>query len=336
MKLDHEQLDRHLKKGLQPVYLFSGNEPLLVMEAVDRLRQCARSEGFSERRVYSVETGFDWDEVLLVGNSMSLFAERRIVEIVMPGGKAGVRGSRVLEQLAQSPPPDTLVMVIAGKLDEGVRRAKWYRSFESRAVCVQIWPLTPRQLPSWIQKRLSRYGLQAGMDAVSLLAERVEGNLLAADQEIRKLKMLINKPEIGVDDVMQAVVDSSRHNVFQFVDEAMAGRMSRLPHMLGHVRAEGGEPMMVLSVLARAFRTLVGVSEAVRSGRNTDSIMADMGVWKSRRAMVTNAARRQSPAYWQRCLSHCSQIDRMIKGRCDGNCWDELLQLGLKMAVQSG
>ncbi len=332
MRLNYNQLDGHLKKGLQSVYLISGNEALLVMEAADRLRQCARNEGFSERQVYSVEAGFDWDDILLSGNSMSLFAERRIIEIFLPSGKAGVRGGKVLEQLAQFPPEDTLVMVITDKLDKKVRESKWYRSFESRAVCVQVWPLSAQQLPSWIQERLSRHGLHAGMDVIHILADRVEGNLLAADQEIRKLKMLADKVELDADDVLQAVVDSARHNVFQFVDTAMEARVEKLSRMLGHVRAEGCEPQVVLVVLANAFRTLAGVSEAIQNDRNPGQIMKSMRVWESRRKMIIDAACRKPPGYWQRCLSRCSLVDLILKGRCDGNPWDELLQLGMKMA----
>lgn len=333
MILNHEQLDAHLQKGLRPIYLISGNEPLLVMEAADHIRQCARRQGYSERRVYSVEAGFDWEDILLFGNSMSLFAERRMVEILLPSARAGTQGSRVLQQLAQSAPEDTLIMMITDRLDEGVRKSAWYRSFESKAVCVQVWPLSPRQLPSWIRHRLKRHGLSAGMDAIGVLAERVEGNLLAADQEIRKLKMLFDKAELCVDDITGAVVDSSRYNVFQFVDAAMQGRGQRLSHILGHVRMEGGEPQVVLAVLAKALRTLAGVSEAVHKRRNTEQIMADMRVWKSQRQTVTAAARRQPPAYWQQCLRCCGRIDRMLKGRCAGNPWDELLQLAMQMAA---
>ncbi len=333
MILKHEQLDGHLQRGLQSAYLISGNEPLLTMEAADHIRQCARRQGFSERRIYSVEAGFDWHDILLFSDSMSLFAERRIVEILLPSGKAGTQGSKVLQQLVQSPTEDTLIMMITGKLDESVRRSAWYRSFESKAVCVQIWPLSSRQLPSWIRQRLSRHGLRAGADVVSILADRVEGNLLAADQEIRKLKMLFDKVDLTVDDVKWAVIDSSRHNVFQFVDMAMQGHREKLSHILGHVRMEGSEPQVVLVVLAKAFRTLVGVSEALYNRRNADQIMADMKIWRSQRQIVTAAARRRQSAYWQKCLCRCGQIDRMLKGRCVGNPWDELLQLGMKMAV---
>lgn len=332
MRLNIDQLGSHLKKGVQPLYLISGDEPLLVMEAGDQLRQAARAEGYTEREIYHVEPGFDWHEILLSGDSMSLFAEKKIIEIRIPSGKAGTQGGKVLDQIAQNPPADTLFVVVTGKLDAGVRKSRWYRSFETKGICLQIWPMSAQQLPQWIGQRMQQHGLTASHEAIRLLADRVEGNLLAADQEIRKLKMWMNKADMDVDDVMMAVADSARHNVFEFIDAALTQQTARLSRMLGHVRAEGGEPPVVLWALAREFRLLKGVSAALANRRNPDSLMDSLQVWKTRRAMVANAARRQRPAYWQRCLNRCAKIDRMVKGQADGNPWDELLQLGLRIS----
>lgn len=233
MRLNIDQLESHLKKGVQPLYLISGDEPLLVMEAGDLLRQSARAEGYTEREIYHVESGFDWNEILLSGDSMSLFAEKKIIEIRMPTGKTGAQGSKVLDKIVQDPPPDTLFVLITGKLDTGVRKSRWYRSFESKGVCLQIWPLPANQLPQWIGQRMKQHRLNATPEAVRLLSDRVEGNLLAADQEIQKLKMWMNKADLDVEDVMAAVADSSRHNVFEFIDAALTQQTLKLSRMLG-------------------------------------------------------------------------------------------------------
>ena len=332
MRLNVDQLAGHLQKQLASLYVVSGDEPLLAMEATDQIRQAARQAGFTERDVYYVEKGFDWNEVLLSSSSMSLFAEKKLIEIRMPSGKAGSIGGKLLAELAQQPPPDTLILLITGKLDAATRKNKWYRAFESQGVCLQLWPVPAHQLPSWIEQRLSAEGITASREAVQLLADRVEGNLLAADQEIKKLKMQINKTSIDVEDVLEAVADSARHNVFEFIDAALTKQTHKLSRMLGHIRAEGVQPPVVLWAMAREFRLLFGVADALERKRSPEQVMDAQRVWSNRRSMVASAARCKQPGYWGACLSRCAKIDRMIKGIADGNPWDELLQLGFRMS----
>jgi len=332
LRLNIDQLAGHLQKQLSSVYLISGDEPLLAMEATDQIRQVARQSGFTERDVYHVEKGFDWNEISSSSSSMSLFAEKKLIEIRMPSGKAGTVGGKMLAELAQQPPPDTLIMLITGKLDTATRKNKWYRAFESQGVCLQLWPVPAHQLPSWIEQRLGAEGITASREAVQLLADRVEGNLLAADQEIKKLKMQTNKTSIDIEDVLEAVADSARHNVFEFVDAALAQQTHKLSRMLGHIRAEGVQPPVVLWTMAREFRLLFSVADALAKRRSPEQAMDAQRVWSNRRSMVTSAARRKQPGYWGACLSRCTKIDRMIKGIADGNPWDELLQLSFRMS----
>ncbi|MCW8963137.1 MAG: DNA polymerase III subunit delta, partial [Gammaproteobacteria bacterium] len=332
LRLNADQLQRHLDKELAPLYLISGDEPLLSMEAGDRIRQTARQQGYSEREVYHADAGFDWNEISLSSSSMSLFAEKKIIEIRLPNGKPGTVGGKVLAGLAQQPPPDTLIMLITGKLDATARKSKWYRTVESHGMCLQLWPVPAQQLPSWIEQRLTVAGISASREAIQLLSDRVEGNLLAADQEIKKLGMLINTTSIDVEDVLEVVADSARHNVFEFIDAALTQQTPKLSRMLGHIRAEGAQPPVVLWAMAREFRLLFGVADALRKNRNPEQAMDDHQVWKSRRAMLASAARRKQPGYWGGCLARCAKIDRMIKGIADGNPWDELLQLGFRMS----
>ena len=332
MRLNVDQLPQHLKKGLAPLYLISGEEPLLSMESGDQIRQVARQAGYTERDVYHVEASFDWSEVAISSNSMSLFAEKKIIEIRMPNGKAGTVGGKLLAGLAKQPPVDTLILVITGKLDAATRKSKWYQAIESAGVCLQLWPMPAQQLPAWIEQRMASAGMTASKEAIHLLADRVEGNLLAADQEIQKLKMQFNKSSIEVDDVLQAVADSARHNIFEFVDAALAQQTSKLSSMLGHVRAEGVQPPVVLWALAKEFRLLFGIADALQNQRNPEQAMDAQHVWRNRRSMLANAARRKPTGYWGACLTRCTKIDRMIKGIADGNPWDELLQLGFRMS----
>jgi DNA polymerase-3 subunit delta len=332
LRLNADQLSGQLAKGLAPIYLISGDEPLLAMEAADSIRQVARHQGFTEREVYHVDASFDWNEVSLSSCSMSLFAERKIIEIRLPNGKAGTAGGKILTGFAQQPPVDTLIMLITGKLDAATRKSKWYRSIETAGACVQLWPVAAQQLPAWIEQRLNASGQQASPEAIRLLADRVEGNLLAADQEIKKLNMLVTKQAIDVEDVLEVVADSARHNVFEYIDAALCQQTGKLSRMLGHIRAEGGQPPVILWAMAREFRLLLGIADAQAKKRNTEQVMEQLQVWKSRRAILGQAARRKSPGYWAACLSRCARIDRMIKGISDGNPWDELLQLGFRMS----
>lgn len=332
MRINFDQFPSHLAGNLGAVYLISGDEPLLVMEAGDALRAAARQTGFSDRSVFHVDASFDWSQILLDSSSMSLFAEKKLIEIRMPTGKAGAAGSKVLEQLATQPPPDTLILVTTGKLDAGVRRSKWVKAFENSGVCLQVWPLQPHQLPQWIAQRMQARGLKAEKSAIELLAERVEGNLLAADQEISKLKLLTRGDSISAEDVALSVADSSRHDIFEFVDGALQQQTGRLAKILGHLRAEGIQVPVVLWAVARELRLLFFVSQAIERKQSPAQAMNQHQVWKSRQSLIASAAGRKGPGYWQSCLTRCMKIDRQAKGRADGNCWDELLQLGIRMA----
>lgn len=302
------------------------------MQACDAIRHQAQQEGYAERSIFQVDAGFDWNQVWVDCGSLSLFSEKKVIEIRLPTGKPGISGSKMLEQLVHQPPPDTLILVITGKLDAATRRSKWYRAFDAEGICVQIWPLSPQQLPGWIRQRMKQLGLQPDAEAVDLLADRIEGNLLAADQEIQKLKLLSHDAHITVQNVLDSVADSSRHNVFEFVDSVLQQESGKLSRMLGNIRAEGIQAPVILWALARELRLLFFVSEAFEKKHNIDQVMRERGVWNNRQGLVGGAARRRRSAFWQSCLMRCSRIDRMIKGRADGNYWDELLQLGIRMA----
>ena len=227
MQLKPEQLDGHLRKQLAPVYFISGDEPLRVMEAADAVRAAAREQGYSEREVLSVEAGFDWGRLDAAAGSMSLFAERRLVDLRLPGGKPGDAGGKALRAWAGQPPEDTLLLVTAGKLEPASRKSKWLQALDSAGVVVLVWPLDAQQFPAWVKRRMQQRGLEPTADAVALLAGRVEGNLLACVQEIDKLYLLRGAGPVTGENIAEAVADSARYDVFSLVDAALAGDRSR-------------------------------------------------------------------------------------------------------------
>ncbi|WJW74881.1 DNA polymerase III subunit delta [Thiohalobacter sp. IOR34] len=331
MQVRPEQLATRLEQGLAPVYLVHGDEPLLVQEACDAIRAAARGQGYAEREVFQVEQGFEWGRLLEAANALSLFAERRILELRLPGGKPGKEGGEALRAYAGRPAEDTLLLVICGKLEPAQRKAKWYQALDEAGVSVQVWPVDAARLPAWIRQRMQGRGLRPSAAAAQLLAERVEGNLLAAAQEIDKLALL-HQGEVDVDAVAAAVADSARFDIFGLVDAALAGEAGRCLRMLAGLRGEGVEPVLVVWALARELRALAGMARELAGGGSTASVMASHRVWKNRQPLVAKGLARYRPAAWQALLGKCAEIDRIVKGQAPGRPWDELVQLCLGMA----
>ena len=332
MELNPQQLPAHLKQGLRAAYLVCGDEALLTEEAGDLLRRHARAAGYSEREVYHAGKGFDWNQVLFSGDNRSLFGERRIIEIRLPDGNAYADGGRALEQLLRTPPQDTVIIMFTGKLNRAQKKTKWYTAFKVAGVCLETRAVDADKLPAWIAERLRREGLAADAQALQLMAQRLEGNLLAAHQEIKTLRMVFTKNTLNAEDVSQSVADSSRHDVYKFIHAALARRGEKISRMLGNVRAQGGEAAMVSWALARQFRALLGAAELLAARRDTHSFLTGLGIWRAQQQDVLAAARRRPPRYWRQCLLRCARVDRMIKLGEGGDPWDEFLALGLKMA----
>jgi DNA polymerase-3 subunit delta len=332
MKIRPDQLDRHLQQSLAPIYLVGGDEPLQAQEACDAIRLSARQQGFTEREVRHVERGFAWQEVMQVADSMSLFGDRKILEIRMPGGKPGDEGARILREYAAQPADDTLLMVSCGKLDSATLRTKWAQALEQAGVLIQVWPVEAGQLFDWIQARMRQQDMQASREAVSILVERVEGNLLAAAQEIDKLFLLHGPGRVDAEAVAEAVSDSARYSIYTLVDTALSGKADKTFKILNGLRGEGVEPVLVLWALGREIRSLSAMAAEVRRGAAIESVLGRQRVWERRKPLVREALKRHKLGRWYALLQHCARIDRIIKGVEVGKPWDELLQLGLSMA----
>lgn len=340
MKLRIDQLASQLagrtKPGeggvLAPIYIVSGDEPLQAAEAADSVRAAARAQGYTEREVLHVEPGFDWSSLLASTGSLSLFAERRLVDLRLPTGKPGDAGAKALVAYAAAPPEDVLLLITCPKLDASQQRSKWFTALERAGVVVQVWPIEPARLPAWIRQRMQAKGLEPEASAVDMLADQMEGNLLAADQEIEKLVLLNGPGPVSADAVAAMVADSARFDVFGLVDSALGGDAGRTARILYGLRAEGVEPILVLWALAREVRGLAAMSFESAGGVSPDAVMGRHHVWDKRKPLVRQALRRHSALRWQALLGRCAQVDRVVKGAATGNAWDELLQLAEAMA----
>jgi DNA polymerase III subunit delta len=330
MKVRPDQLKQHLQKGLQSIYFVSGDEPLQVIEAVDTIRSTARANGFTEREVMDVDSHFDWSMLLDAGNSMSLFAEQRILELRMPTGKPGKAGSQALLEYAQRPAEDAVLIISSGKIEGSAKNTKWFKTLDQVGVVIQSWPISPHELPRWIDQRMRVKGLTTTRDAVALLAERVEGNLLAASQEIDKLYLLFGQSEITLEQVTSAVADSARYSIYDLVDSALGGDLIRTTRIVGGLKSEGVEPVLALWAMTREVRILTSIAEANMSA---DAAMTKARVWDNRKALVKKALSRHSATRWKAFLKRCGKIDKVIKGIEPGRAWDELLALTSQIAL---
>ena len=333
MRVYPEKLAAHLQQQLLPVYVISGDEPLLVQECADLVRQQARDQGCSEREVIDAGVSrFDWQEIMHHATSMSLFAERKLVEIRLPSGKPGTEGSKALcEYLAMANGEDVL-MLVAGKIDKQSTNSKWYKTLDKAGATIQVWPIAARELPRWLQQRVANAGMSIDQEAVQLLADRVEGNLLAAVQEIEKLKLLATDQRITAATVTDSVLDNARYNLFEMTDTALAGNAQGSLRMLHGLRGEGTEPSVILWSLAREVRTLYDMQAECDQGASVQQALASKRVWKNRMGLMRGALGRHNTASLTELLHQLSRADGSIKGFADGSPWDRLEDLVLQLA----
>jgi DNA polymerase-3 subunit delta len=322
LKLTLDKLEAHLAAGLAPVYLVSGDEPLLVGEAVDAIRASARARGFSEREVFFIERGGGtWEDIAISTQSLSLFASRRMAELRMPTGRPGA-GAGTLLRLIAAAGPELLLIIVTDKLEREVQSAEWVGGVQEHGVWLPIWPVERARLPQWLRERCRRAGVVADEEALQLLAERTEGNLLAAQQEIDKLALLHPNARIGAQQVAASSGDSARFDVFQLGDAVQAGDAGRALRILDGLRAEGAEPVLVNWSLARELRHLSALARG--------EAPAARG-WQ-RPSAATDQARRRAPRLpYGRLAARCARADRLAKGLATGDAWDEMALLAVEL-----
>lgn len=334
MKLRLDQLARHTQEPLQPVYALYGDEALLMQEAADALRAAARRQGFTERELAHAERGFDWNEMLASANTLSLFGDRKILEIRF-SGKPDAQAAAALESYAQNPSPDNLLLLLLPKLDGTAQKSKWFTACENAGASVLIPTVDTAALPDWLQARLRQAGLSLGPDALTVLVDKVEGNLLAAAQEVEKLRLLHGQGTLSVDQVQEAVSDSSRYNVYDLVDCALTGDAERSARMLFGLKAEGQSESTVLWALNRDLRALVGISEGLAQGQQAYGLMQQYGIWQKRQPVIQTALKRHRLPALQRLLQDALEVDKAIKGQSQDNAWDALLRLVMDLSGKS-
>ena len=338
MKLNSAQLGKHLQGKLAAVYAVSGDDPLLCQEAADSIRSCLRSKGFSERQVFHCDASFDWNLLYEAGASLSLFAEQRLLELRIPGGKPGDKGSSALIDYLARPAEDTVLLLSLPKLDGSAQKTKWAKALidSPDATFVQIWPVETAQLPQWIRQRMAQAGLSASQDAVELIADRVEGNLLAAAQEIEKIKLLSDGQPIDAAYVLAAVADSARFDVFGLIEACLNGDAVHALRMLDGLRGEGEEALFICAMLARELRLLSALALQISQGIPQDRAFASARppVWDKRKQPLGKALQRHTAKACNGMLLSAQQIDAQIKGQAAGNPWNSLARLCLQLAGQ--
>lgn len=337
MRINSDRLGGHLQKSLQPFYWIAGDETLLVMETLDQLRGHCRQHGFSEWEQLFADRYFDWQTLLQTANSMSLFAERRIIEVRLNTAKVDEAARAVLQKYLASPNPDNVLILVTPKLESASLNTKWFKTLEAGGVFVQVWPVDVKALPGWIESRLARHGLSADAEAVTLLTDRVEGNLLAANQEIEKLRILTgastdNRIRIGQKHVMSLVADHSRFNVFTLIDAALYGDAQRAQKVLDGLRADGNEPLALLGMLARELRQLIEVRALMEGGQDISSALQKKGIRRIHEAPVKAALRRLHRPQLEDILRGARQVDQAVKGMSPENPWTALSNLVLALA----
>ncbi|NNJ64368.1 MAG: DNA polymerase III subunit delta [Xanthomonadales bacterium] len=327
MALKPEQLPDRLARSLDAVYLLAGAEPLLVQECRDQVIQAAQAQGFLERSVHEVRRGFDWGLLSEDSAALSLFSARKILDIRLPTGKPGNEGARALGELAQAGDPDVLLLVSSGEWSAAMRKLKWTTQLAKAGVLVEIWPVKPQQLPGWIRTRMQRSGLQPDPEAVSLLAELVEGNLLAAQQEIEKLKLLDRDARVTVDDVTRSVANSSRFDAYRLIDCALRGSLGESLRVASGLQRNGVAIQLVTGALYREMSLVGSVNSALAGGEDASTVFGRLRIWPARQGPIRDAGRRLGGPGCSEVFRQLSLIDRQSKGRAAGDAWQTLDRL---------
>ena len=333
MNISPERLPDHLAKGLAPLYVVFGDEPLTAIEAADSLRAAARAAGYTERSVYTVQGRYNWNAIFAAGDNLSLFAERRLLEIHIPSGKPGIDGGKALDTYASKLPADTLTLITLPGLDWRATQSRWFSALAAVGTVVESKPIERAALPAWMERRLAKQGLLAERAALEFLADRVEGNLLAAQQEIDKLALLLPPGKISLADIENAVVDVSRLDAELLQDALLQGDTARYARIVADLRHSGEHPVAFMWRLADVVRMLLRLKFGVKQGEALGALLKQARVRDQRRPWVEKAMARLSSARIEAAQALLALLDRQAKGlERVGDPWDTIIQMGLVMA----
>lgn len=330
MQLKGEQLAAHLARELKPVYAVHGDEPLLVIEAADTIRTSARQRGFAEREVLTVLSGFNWTQLHHAAGNLSLFGTRKLIDLRIPTGKPGREGSAAIAEYCAHASPDAVLLVTLPGLDWKEEKSAWFSALAEAGAIVKLTPPNLAELPAWIAARLQRQQQTTGSEGLRFIAERVEGNLLAAHQEIQKLAVLYPPGELSLQQIQDAVLNVARYDIDGLREALLAGDIVRLTRTLDGLQQEGEAPPLVLWAMSEEIRALAQIKAGLRAQQPLDALLREARVWGPRQALVKRALQRGGNI--NAALAHAARIDQMIKGLATGDVWNEFLRLGLRLA----
>ncbi len=336
MQLAQAQLEKHLGSGLQPIYVLAGDEPLAQRESLDAIRAAARIQGFDERNSLIVDRYFNWQQIQAYGQSISLFASRRLLEINIPSGKPGVEGGKALQALADKTLSDTSVVIILPKLERETKSSAWFTALEKQAVIISINEVDAANLPKWIANRLALQGQHTSPQTLEFLAHQVEGNLLAANQEVQKLGLLYPQGELADATVREAVLNVSRYDAFQLGEAVLLGDTARTVRILQGLQDEGEQAVAVMNPLMWVLRPLVRIKQAEMRGDNVMNAMTNARIYGDKQALVKRALARLSLRQLEAALQKLADIDKTAKGVMLGDAWLEISRLCFGLAKVRG
>ncbi|MDP2903470.1 MAG: DNA polymerase III subunit delta [Methylovulum sp.] len=333
MQIKPGQLEAALRKGLAPVYFISGDEPLQLGEAADAVRKAARHAGYDNREILSVDSaGFTWNQLSVSADSLSIFADKKIIDLRLPSGTVSPDGAKALTAYCGRLPQDTLLLMTAGKIAKEALKTRWVQALDKQGVIIQVWPLEGQDLMRWLQQRMQQRGLDADLEGLRALLARVEGNLLAAAQEIEKLYVLYGTGHLGAREITDAVADSSRYDVFKLIDSVLSANATRIFKVLSGLQAEGVAAPIVLWALTREARMLIKVKLALSSGQSREMVFRNNQIWDKRKQLVSDALNRLGDNDLNNILVLSARADRQIKGQQSGDAWETVLAVCLMFA----
>lgn len=340
MEISSGQLNAQLRPPNRALYWVSGDDPLLMLEAGDAIRSFLRKQGFEQRDLFHVDKNFDWNNFFQLTSSLSLFAEKRVIELRFASAKPDEEGKKALQHFIDNPSTDIAVMIIGPKLDKATTSTKWFANLMANALLVKVWPLKREELPNWLNTRLKAAGISASRDAVAMLADRVEGNLLAAVQDIERIKLAYadnngTAKQLEASDIVDFVNDNSRLTSFDLIDATLLGETSRAQKILQGLRAEGVHPLPILATFTRELDSLLPMLAQKEQGQTSEVIMRNARVWSNRKTAVKSSLARLSKSEVWQLLHHARLIDGAIKGMNLANPWDELSLLSLRLSGAS-
>lgn len=335
MRLRANQLDTELKKSLLPIYFVTGDEPLLIQEALDSIRLACKQQGYDERKILEVDRKFNWQSLVEESNTLSLFSEKILTELRLGSSKPGVPGGKALQTYCKTLPEDRVLLISANKIDAGTLKTKWCSEIDRVGAIIQIWPISLNEMPQWLGLRSRKMGLKIEHDAIQLLADRLEGNLLAAQQELEKLRLLYPdlSEEIDTERVLQSVSDASKYDVFNLTDACLNGDAKLCAKIMSSLELEGLEVSIVLWALSKEIRLLAALVRANLKGMNLQTVFKEQRVIQKRQPQLSQAARRLSLTRLQQLLDQCKLVDDLIKGAQKGiDPWDILNDVAFGIA----